>query len=162
MCKKRGKIIGLVLLGLVAAGAVFAWASPGYCKPFGHHGHWGGGSSVTEDDMKDITEFAVKRFARVSGATAEQKEAIKKELDSRLPKVVELKKKQSDIRDKFLATLNADTVDKAKLEETRKEALALADEASRTALDTLAAVSAILTPEQRKKMLERFKQEHKG
>jgi Spy/CpxP family protein refolding chaperone len=158
----KSKIAVILLATLVVGAAAALVASPVYGKALGHHGGWGRHAVLTEDDLKDYSELFLKRFSRHNGATKEQQEAMKKEIDSRIPKVLDLQKRKSAIREKVLAALGEEKVDRAKLEDARKEAAQLAQEASDMVLDATMAFSGILTPEQRKKALDHFQGEHKG
>ena len=57
-------------------------------------------------------------------------------------------------REAFARPLGGATVDRAALEEVRKAELALAEEASQLLVKTLADAAEVLTPEQRRQLLE--------
>ena len=161
--RKKFGFFGLTIMAVVLAGGV-ALATGAVGKPgfMGGHGHWGHHSTLTEEDMKDFGELFIKRFSRHAGATEEQKAALQKELDTAIPKIRELQQRKTAVHDSVIAALAEDQVDRAKLERARAEAAQLAADASTLILDTTMAVTNILTPEQRKALVERVKKRHKG
>lgn len=156
--KRHTKIVaGVVTAVIVLGGAGYmATASPhgGFCRIGG--GHWGHHSEWTEEDMKDHSEFFVKRFAKKIDATDEQKAAIQKTVDEAIPRMLELRAKKKEVHKNLHAALSAEKVDKAKLEQARKDGVKLADEMSKIVLDSTVSLSDILTAEQRKELVERF------
>ena len=161
--KKVFWISGAALAVVVAASSVI-WAGPGdYCRIFtGAHGHWGhhNGAAMQEEDLKDFGGFFVKRFSRHVGATGEQKAAMEKELEARIPEMLDIHKRKDALRQRMITALGGDSVDKTALEEVRKEAVALVNEASGLMLETALAVTDVLSTEQRRQVLEHVKKKH--
>ena len=160
MKRKCGHMhIAIIITAAMIIGGVgyMAVASPngGFCR-IGGGGHWGGHAEWTEEDVKDHSEFFVKRFSRKIDATDEQKAAIQKTVDKTIPQMLNLRAKKEEVHKSLIAALSEEKVDREKLEKTRMEGLKLADEMSRIVLDSTVSLSDILTPEQRKELVERF------
>ncbi|MDH5477200.1 MAG: periplasmic heavy metal sensor [Nitrospinota bacterium] len=152
---------GLVVV--VAAAAALAMAvgvatgKPGFMR---HHGPWGHGKNMTQEDLADFSEFAVKRFSRHIEATDQQRGALQKQVDAVIPKMMDLHKRKDAVRQKVIAALAQEKVDRAALESARQEAAALANEASGLIMETALAASEILTPEQRKELVAHLEMTH--
>jgi Spy/CpxP family protein refolding chaperone len=65
-----------------------------------------------------------------------------------------------ELHKKLLEQASAPTIDRAALEATRQQGLALADKASKRVLQLVADVGDVLTPEQRKKLAEHLSHRH--
>ncbi|MDH5637808.1 MAG: periplasmic heavy metal sensor [Nitrospinota bacterium] len=155
----HGLVIMVVAVGALAVAVSAATGKPGFG---GHMGHWGHHGAMTQEDMQDFSEFFVKRFSRHIDATDTQKAAIQKELDSVIPQMMDLHKRKDAVHKKMIAALSGETVDRAGLEQARKEAAALAEEASNIVLRTTINATEILTPAQRKELVAHLKKSHGG
>ncbi|MDH4182608.1 MAG: periplasmic heavy metal sensor [Nitrospinota bacterium] len=154
---------GFTALVAVVAAAIYAGSAIG--KPGLHgwgHGPWGHHQAMTEDDLKDFSEFVVKRFSRRVDATDDQRAAIKKAVDANIPKILELRDKKTALHERLIAALEEEKVDKAKLEAAREDGLELARETTGLLVDTAADVANILTPQQRKELVGEIRQRHGG
>ena len=75
-------------------------------------------------------------------------------LTGALDEAAKLRERHHENREAFAAALGGATVDRAALEEARRAELALAEEASQLLVKTLADAADVLTPAQRKELLE--------
>ena len=161
--RKKFGFHGLAIMAVAVAALALAVGSavgkPGFG---GYHGHFGRHAAWIGEDMKDFSEFFVKRFSRHIDATDQQRAAIQKEVDSALPKMLSLHERKDAVREKVIAALSGETVDRAGLEQARKAAAALAEVASGIALTTTINTAEILTPAQRKELVDNFRQRHGG
>jgi Spy/CpxP family protein refolding chaperone len=87
-------------------------------------------------------------------ATEEQRGRIKAVLAQALDELVPLRSQHHAHRNEILAALSQPAIDREALDRLRKAELALADNASRTLVDSAAAMAETLTPEQRSRLSE--------
>jgi Spy/CpxP family protein refolding chaperone len=154
---RRTLIYGL--FGSVAVGAFFAARpiaaavqGPGGWNRF--HGRWGHGHGGNPEAMREHLQVGVKWALRSVDASEEQQQRVSAILASGLEQATKLKERHRENREAFATGLAGATVDRAALEEARKAELALAEEASHLLVKTLADAAEVLTPEQRKALLE--------
>ncbi|MDH5509847.1 MAG: periplasmic heavy metal sensor [Nitrospinota bacterium] len=153
----HGLVIIAVAVGALVVAVGAATGKPGFG---GHMGHWGHHGATTQEDMQDFSEFFVKRFSRRIDATDTQKAAIQKEFDSVIPKIMDLRERKNAAHKKVIAALGGETVDRAALEQARREAAALAEEAFGVVLQTTINAAEILTPAQRKELVAHIEKTH--
>ncbi|MGH8632183.1 MAG: Spy/CpxP family protein refolding chaperone [Burkholderiales bacterium] len=87
-------------------------------------------------------------------ASSEQRAQIKDMLTAALDELMRLREQHQAHRAAFVSALVQPAVDRAELERIRRAELELADRASQTIVSSLAAMSEVLTPEQRAKLAE--------
>jgi Spy/CpxP family protein refolding chaperone len=104
--------------------------------------------------MREHVQVGVKWALRSVDATDDQQQRVSAILTAALEEASKLKDRHHENREAFAAALAAPTVDRATLEETRKAELALAEEASQLLVKTLADAAEVLTPAQRKELLD--------
>jgi periplasmic protein CpxP/Spy len=148
------------LFGLVAVAAFFAArpiAAAVQGGPGGWHrlhGRWGHGHGGNPEAMREHVQIGVKWALRSVDASEEQQQRVSAILAAGLQEATKLKQRHQENREAFAAGLAGAAVDRAALEEARKAELALAEEASQVLVKTLADAADVLTPEQRKALLE--------
>jgi Spy/CpxP family protein refolding chaperone len=96
----------------------------------------------------------VRWALRSVDATDEQQQRVSAILTGALEEAAKMKERHGENREAFAAALAGATVDRAALEEARKAELVLAEEASQLLVKTLADAAEVLTPAQRKELLE--------
>lgn len=89
-------------------------------------------------------------------ATNEQQDKIEEIMDKVHADMRPVMRGFRDTRDDLAKLLAAETVDREALEKLRSERVAAMDQASRTVTAALAEAAEVLTPEQRKKLVENF------
>jgi Spy/CpxP family protein refolding chaperone len=147
---KRRFLAGLLTGGLagvlLAGGAGFvayAHDGPG-ARCMGRHGNMG------PEAMRNRVEFATEWMLTKVKATDQQKVKVKEIVGGAVTDLSGLREAHHGNREALLATLTADSVDRAKLETLRKAELELAERASQRITLALADVADVLTPEQRR------------
>ena len=138
--RRRWWIAGAIALAvIVAAGAV----------AFSFHGH-------------GIERFAEKRIDRMLDkvdASDDQRAEVKGIVGEAVADMKELSGLFRESRQTLLATLGAETVDRQALEELRLAKLETLDQASRRLVTALADMADVLTPEQRRELVQ-YMQRH--
>jgi periplasmic protein CpxP/Spy len=151
------------VLALVAARPISAaiQGGGGFHRAFaGHLGGWGHHGAANPEAVKDHAHVATKWALRDAGASDEQQERVNTIVDGAIDDLFRLKARHQATHEAFAAELGAASVDRAALEETRKNAMGLADEASKRIVQALADVAEVLTPEQRQALIEHARRMH--
>ena len=145
--------LGLVgLVGLAAASVVTA---------HGHRSGWSGRHGMFDaDTAREHVEFAAAWVLDSIDADETQSAAIQEILGKAVDELVPLAAAHRGHRDRIHQQLLAATIDRQALEEIRQAELALADEASRLFVDTIADVAEQLNEEQRIALFERLHRFH--
>lgn len=112
-------------------------------------------------DVKDKMAFGSEFVLDRLDATDAQKKKVARILEPLADDIVNLKNEGRALREAMKEVLLADDIDRARMESLRKEGLALADRASKLALDTVADLSDVLTPEQKAKVRARMERWHR-
>jgi periplasmic protein CpxP/Spy len=123
----------------------------------GFHRPWRGGwghHRMTPEAAKEHAQVAAKWALRGIDATEEQQDRVNKVVGGAIDDLFRLKDQHQANREAFAAQFAGATIDRASLEEIRKSEMALADDASRRFVQAMADVAEVLTPEQRKALLE--------
>ena len=141
------------LAGSIAIGAGFQAFAQGHGR---HHG--GSHAAMDPAKMDQRIESRVKRMLERVNATEEQRTKVTAIAKQAAADLRVLRGTQGDLRTKGMALLAAPTVDRAAIEALRVEQIKLADAASKRMTQALADTAEVLTPEQRAKLAERFKE----
>jgi protein CpxP len=154
--RRRRFLSGLAVGGVVGAllgGAASAWSHAE--GPGGWHGRgWCRASAVDPAAERErITSTTDWVLGRVD-ATPEQREQVKAVVAAVQQDLAPLRDQHRQHRDAFLTALAQPSVDADALDRLRRAELDLADQASSRIVAGVSEVSAILTPEQRTRLLE--------
>ncbi len=124
-------------------------------------GHWGGHHHFFDaSEIGFIVQHRTDRMLTEVDATAEQRGKIDAIVKAAVNDVMAMRKDPSQRREKILAIMKADTVDRSALEKLRAEQLDLADAASKRIVQAVADSAEILKPEQRRQLAGRWDQWH--
>ena len=151
LTNRRFWMFALPVAGLSMLAVPIAFAGGGW-KRGGCHGH-GHGALSAEEVREKAGKVAGKVLDKVDG-TDEQEAQIGAVLDKVVPDMVGHRNEAKALKAQFREALSVDKPDPAELERLRAEALALADKASRRAVDTVLELHQVLTPEQRQELLD--------
>jgi Spy/CpxP family protein refolding chaperone len=135
--------IAAFLLGSTLAVGIGAYAVD---RHTGHHGD-GPGSHIS------------RLYTEVQ-ATDAQKAKIDPLIKAAMADLKPLHEQLHELHKKLLEQASAPTIDRAALEATRQQGLALADKASKRIIQLVADVGDTLTPEQRKKLADHIGRLH--
>lgn len=146
-----GWLVAGALAALVAAGAGLAWATdvvtPGNAAQFVTKAGWGGSHGHRFEQLLDEID-----------ATDEQADKLWDIFGNALTEMWPMMREFRSARGEALELLSVPTIDRAAVEKLRAERIAALDTASKTMADTLIQAAAVLTPEQRSKLLEHFQE----
>ena len=95
-------------------------------------------------------------------ATAEQEDKLWDIIDKTRSEMRPAFREFRETREEIAGILGAPTIDRAALEKLRSERIATIDATSKRMTEALANAAEVLTPEQRAKLIERFKEMHEG
>jgi periplasmic protein CpxP/Spy len=150
-------LIAAALIGLIGGGLTTVAVGHGGAMRGGHH--WGGGHHGPLDpaEAKEHAEEMVEHFGWVIDATDEQEKQLKTIATGMVTDLIPAHEKMRAARGRIAELLRAPKTDRAALETLRAEHVALADETSKRLTQGLADASDVLTPDQRAKLAERWK-----
>src|SRR6266581_1772142 len=160
---RRGLLYGLLGAGGLAAVFVVFAARPimaaiqdgaGFHRPWRAGWGWGGHHAMNPEAAKEHLQIATKWALRDIDASPAQQDQVNRILGGAVDDLFRLRQKHQTNREAFAAQLGGATIDRAALEEIRKSEMALADDASQRFVQALADVADVLTPEQRRALIE--------
>lgn len=155
--RRRFWIGGGVLAGLAALASVTprVWARGFTGHGFGGHGRHAFGSKMLEDPAaaKRHAGMAVEWVLRGVDATDEQKQQAKRITDRLIDEVGPVVGKHREHREAMARELAKPEIDREALERLRREEMALADQASKLAVASIADLGEVLTAEQRAELI---------
>lgn len=164
--RRRFWIGGGVLAGLAALVAVTprAWARGPGGHGFGGPGRHAFGARIVEDPAaaKQHAGMAVEWVLRGVDATEEQTQQAKGIADRLIDQLGPVAAKHREHREAMARELAKPHIDREALERLRRQEMALADQASRLAVDAIADVGEVLTPEQRSELVAFAHRFHAG
>jgi len=134
-----GAVAAVVIVG--AGAAAFAGGDMG-------PGHWRG------KFMHGFIEYRVEQALSEAGATAEQKDKIKTLFQTTMKEVRPERGDRRAMREEVMKLLEAPTIDRNAIEALRVKHVAAIDAKSKTIAKAVGDAAEILTPEQRKKLIE--------
>jgi Spy/CpxP family protein refolding chaperone len=143
-------------LAALAAVTPRAWAYRGLVgHGFGGHGRHAFGARILKDPAaaKQHAGMAVEWALRGVDGTEEQKRQARRITDRLIDQLVPLAEQHRDHREAIVRELAKAEIDREAIERLRKEEIALADQASRMAVDAFADLAEVLTPEQRAELV---------
>jgi protein CpxP len=139
----RKLIIGAVAAVVIVGAGAAAFAGGGM-----HHGHWRG------KFMHGFMEYRVEQALSDVGATAEQKDKIKALFKTAMEEVRPDHDDRKGMREEVMKLLEAPTIDRTAIEALRAKHVAEIDAKSKTIAKAVGDAAEILTPEQRKQLIE--------
>jgi periplasmic protein CpxP/Spy len=154
---RRGFWALLVVPVLLTAGICGARAYAQEAMGF-MHGGMGGGSP---EQHKAFMEKRLDRMLDNVKATDSQRTAIKAIFARMFAEMGPIHQQHKALHDQIAAAFAADTVDRAAVENLRKQVPTLVDQASQVFTKALLDASQVLTPEQRQTLIKTM-QEHHG
>jgi len=156
--RRRFWVGGGILAGLAALVAVTprAWAFRGLAgHGFGGHGRHAFGAQILKDPAaaKEHAGMAVEWALRGVDATDEQKQQARRITDRLIDQIGPVAEKHREHREAIVRELAKPEIDREALERLRREEMALADEASKLAVASIADLGEVLTPAQRAELI---------
>lgn len=164
--KRRGLAIAAlaVAAGLTGAAVTTAVSQPYGFGPGGWHGHGFGmmhGGPMHRFGFdparaEERLDRMVRHLAVEIDASNEQQDKLRNVAKAAIKEVLPAREKAMAARQQARTLLSAPTIDRAAIEKLRAEQIALADQVSKRVVQAITEAAEILTPEQRKKLDERF------
>jgi periplasmic protein CpxP/Spy len=151
---EHGRIALVMAIGLVlAAGLAFA----GYRAQdsFGHHGPFARHSPRL---IREFIEFRVDRALEQVAASDEQKRQVQSILARGFDEHASAFETHEALRQQVHELLTAETIDHAAVEALRAEQVQRIDAVSRQLKDAVVEIAELLTPEQRRRLVELHEQ----
>ena len=124
----------------------------------GWHGRGGHGQVLTEEEARKKLDRAADRFLSKAEATPEQRAAVSGMLGHIAKDWVDFQKERKEIAGEIAEALSADRIDPVKSGTIRKKTEELASRAAGKAVETTFRLAETLGPEQRKKIVEEWKE----
>ena len=152
----RKVLIGGAAASLLGIGALAAHAEPGGMMRAHMGGHCGHGFVGDPAEMSDHMLVRIDHMLSKIGASDDQKTRIKAIAKSAMADLAPLHKQQADLRKQMHDAMTAATIDKARLADLHAQQTQLFDKTSARMHEAMIAGAEILTPEQRKAMVERM------
>ena len=152
--KKRWLLIGFPLLALGAFLLPRAWAHAGWGGRCHHSKHF------STEDVRETAGFFAGRVLGKIDATDDQRASVDALLDEMVPQWVAMRGEKQALAHKVHETLSAEVVDPEALEQLRRKAMRMAEDASNRMVHALTELSTTLSPDQRRQLLERWKSRH--
>jgi len=155
---------GGILTGLAAFAAVAPRVSARVLAGHGCRGHHPFRAQMLADPAaaKHHAGMAVEWALRGVDATEEQKQQAKRITDRLVDQLGPVMEKHRAHREAIVRELTKPEIDREALERLRREEVALADEASKLAVGSIADLGDVLTPEQRKELIAFAHRVHGG
>ena len=157
--RARGWIMAVLLVGLGAAGGALTTIA----VDAGAHGRWHDGFGMHRHGHANGAAHATERLQRVTAwalgsvdATGEQRDRIDAILAGAVNDILPLRDEHHAHRRDLIAELARPQVDRSELERIRAAELTLAATATARLLDATVAIAQVLSPEQRRQLVERF------
>ncbi len=157
----RRRDVWVVALALAVLGAGVV-AVPTVMAFRGLGGHGGHGFGHDPEQARERAAFGVEWAFRAVDATEEQRTEGKAVVERLVDQLIPLAERHRAHRETVAHELVKPQIDRAALEQLRQEGLAMADEASRLAVDGVADLAEVLSPEQRIELLELLHRFHRG
>ncbi len=143
----------VVVAGLTGAAATkaFSQGPGGWGPPFFHH-H----GQMSQVQIEERADRMVRHLAVEVDATNEQQDKLRGIMRAAVKDVVPAAERARNARLQARDILAAPTINRADLEKLRAEQIGSADAVSKRIVQAIADAAEVLTPEQRKKLNDRF------
>jgi periplasmic protein CpxP/Spy len=148
----RSALAGVLLVGVGAVGGYAAGAAHGPWWILSAAAHGG----FSPEKMGKRIDRRVDRALDRVDASQEQRDKVAGIFKTALGDVTALGVKPFEAREKFMDLLRADAIDPAAFETLRAEQIANADAASKRVVQAMTEAAQVLTPEQRRELVERW------
>lgn len=147
----------LILIVALAAGLSGMFVTNALSRGFGF-GPWHGGHMGPLDPamIEDRADRMVRHLAIEIDASTEQQEKLRAVVKAAVKDLVPMRETAQAARRQARDLLTQSSINRPEIERFRTEQMALADAASRRLAQAIADAAEILTPEQRRKINERF------
>jgi Spy/CpxP family protein refolding chaperone len=155
--RKRIALFAGLGLGLVAIPALAMAASGGHPGHHGHLSHHSGEAPTVQQVRAHMDAVADMAFSDV---TTRQRSEIDGVLDDLAPKALKMRAEGKGLHEELRDQLRADEIDRADVEALRQDMLHLVDQASKDALDGVVGILEVLSPEQRRALLDKSQARH--
>jgi Spy/CpxP family protein refolding chaperone len=159
---KRSRTLLFATL-VLAAGLTGAAVTKAVSNPFGfgpgfHGGMRGpfGGGPLDPAQIEDRADRMVRHLAVELDASNDQQEKLRTIMRGMLKDVLPAREKAQAARRQVRELLTQNNVDRGALEKLRSEQIALADTVSKRVVQALGDAAEVLSPEQRRKLNDRF------
>jgi Spy/CpxP family protein refolding chaperone len=136
---------------VIIACAILAFGIVAGCARYHPH------RAKTPEEFRERFDKATQRALKKIDATEDQKARIKPIADDLAIALSGYREEHRALRGRFVKAFEAETVDSEEVARVRADLLALADRASRKFTESIVKASEVLTPEQRRKLAERWK-----
>lgn len=145
---RRKFIIGSVAAAVVAGAGAYAYAS----NDVSNDG-WGGRHKF----MRGYMEYRLDRMLTDAGASDDQKSKFKTIVTTTIDEVRPEREARMAMRDDIIKLIEAPTIDRNAIEALRAKQMSQFEERSKAIAKAVADAAEILTPDQRKKLVEELK-----
>ena len=153
--KKRSLLLGVTVIA--AALFVAGWAGTRERHPLRWgYGHRHQAAFSAEEVRKRMSRVAKWALDEVKASDA-QRAQVQVILDGMASEVAGLQGERQALRDQFIQAVAADPVKTEQVAQVRAASLQLAERAIDRSLEALVKISQVLTPDQRKQLLETWK-----
>jgi periplasmic protein CpxP/Spy len=159
--EKRGRPVlrRVVIAAFIGTAALFGFAAGKvHSAPWWHFG--GPHHALDADEIDFFIEHRVNRALSEVDATKEQRDKVVQIVKAAVRDLRALRKEPWVQKEKVASLLGANTIDRAALENFRTEQLGKADAATKRILQAVGDVGEVLTPEQRRHLIERWEHRH--
>jgi Spy/CpxP family protein refolding chaperone len=118
-----------------------------------HHKHWEH-KDMSAEELKERMDERAERVLKKVDATPEQREEISAVLDGFLPEMVEFREERKVLKERLKKALEAEEINEEEFGQIRAQTRELVGRSVDRSLDTVFEISKVLTPEQRKGLIE--------
>ena len=154
----RGRLILGVLLfaagALVVAGSLNGWTRHSRGRHYRSHGF----AAQTPEEIREKMTKGLQWFLSGLDTTDEQQRQINAILEELPPTLARFQTQRKNLMNRFVEAVEADQVSTEDFAEIRTATMNLTEEATGLTIDATVRVLEVLTPEQRKKLLELWRQ----
>ncbi len=126
-------------------------------------GHWRNAKGsyarhTSKDPQKEIKAGVQWMLSRVN-ATVEQRTKVNSILEKLAPEIDKYQSERQALQAQFLKAAEADEISRTELQDIQAKSLSLTEKTLNQSIDTLLKISEVLTPEQRKQLVESWGQQ---
>ena len=139
----RRIVIGTVAVAVAAGAGAYAYAS---------NDGWG-----RDKLMRGFMEYRLDQMLTEAGASDDQKDKVKTIVTTTIDDVRPNREARKAMRDEIIKLIEAPTIDRNAIEALRAKQMSQFEERSKAIAKAVADAAEVLTPEQRKKLVEEMK-----